>query len=121
MTADGGAGDLVHLIFHHRSEVTSTATLTLDAPADAINVELSLWGANGISTMPRGGASVDGAFALALQELNGNVAAGRRAHPCDVNFGAAVVQTLADAEQQIARARGRMTGDLIGSPPGRGM
>jgi hypothetical protein len=55
----GCAAFSVHLIFHHRSEVTSTATLTLDAPADA--------------------------------------------------------------EQQIARARERMTGDVIGSPPGRGM
>ena len=120
VTADGGAGDLVHLIFHHRSKATSTATLTLDAPADAINVELSLWGTAGISTMPRGRTSVDDAFALALAELNGNVAAGLRAHPCDVNFGAAVVRALADAEHQIARAREGMTGDVLSSPPGQG-
>jgi predicted dehydrogenase len=106
VTADGGTGDLVHLIFHHQNQVTSTATLTLDAPGDAVNVRLSLWGTSGISTMPHGDdASVADAFALALHELKGNVAVGRRSHPCDVIFGAAVVRTLADAERQIARRR----------------
>src|ERR1700687_750105 len=33
VTADSGAGDLVHLVFHHAAGATSTASLTLDAPS----------------------------------------------------------------------------------------
>jgi hypothetical protein len=33
-----------------------------------------------------------------------NVAAGTTDHPCDVNFGAAITQVLADAEAQIAES-----------------
>lgn len=102
VTAAGGPGDLVHLVFHHQGGTTSTASLTLDAPTQAINVELSLWGSSGLSSMPRGNASVDDAFALALHELKRMILSGQRGHPYDVNFGASIVQTLADAEQQIA-------------------
>jgi predicted dehydrogenase len=112
VTADGGAGDLVHLIFHHRGGLTSTASLTLDAPRDAVNVEVALWGPGGVSAMPRGGGDVGDAFALALSELTGNIAAGQRSHPCDVHFGAAVTLILADAEEQIAARRLRLAGFL---------
>ena len=105
VTADGGTGDLVHLIFHHANGATSTATLTLNAPSGAINVELSLWGPSGLATMPHGGSTAEDAYGVALRELLSNVAAGERSHPCDVHFGASVVRTLADAEQQIASRR----------------
>jgi predicted dehydrogenase len=120
VTADGGAGDLVHLIFHHQGGRTSTASLTLDAPPDAVNVEVALWGPAGVSAMPRGGAGVGDAFALALSELTANIAAGQRAHPCDVHFGAAVTRVLADAEEQIAARRLRITGFARGRMPGAG-
>jgi predicted dehydrogenase len=107
VTADGGADDLVHLIFRHAGGATSTASLTLEAPSDAINVELCLWGAAGLSAMPRGDASPDDAYALALRELIANIDAGQASHPCDVWLGAAVVEALADAEQQIAARRSR--------------
>ena len=106
VTATGGSGDLVHLILRHEGGATSTASLTLDAPTAAINVELSLWGPDGLSTMPRGGSTPQDAYGLALRELMSNVAAGECSHPCDVHFGAAVVRSLADAEQQIAARRG---------------
>jgi hypothetical protein len=102
VTADGGAGDLVHLVFHHAAGATSTASLTLGAPSAAINVELSLWGRSGLSTMPQGDSTPEDAFGLAVRELMCNVAAGERTHPCDVQFGAAIVRTLVDAEQQLA-------------------
>ncbi len=105
VTADAGHGDLVHLVFHHRGGTTSTASLTLNAPQDAVNVELALWGSGGVSAMPRGGSEVADAFALALGELTANVTAGRRAHPCDVHFGAAVTEALAQAEAQLASSR----------------
>ena len=101
VTADAGTGDLVHLIFRHTSGATSTASLTLNAPLAAVNVELSLWGPGGLSTMPQGGSTPQEAYATALRELLSNVATGERAHPCDVHFGASVVKTLADAEAQI--------------------
>jgi hypothetical protein len=112
VTADGGAGDLVHLIFHHRGGLTSTASLTLAAPQDAVHVELALWGPGGVSAMPPGGSGVDDAFALALSELTGNIAAGQRFHPCDVHFGAAVTLLLADAEEQVKARRLRLVGLL---------
>ena len=105
VTADGGAGDLVHLVFHHQSGATSTASLTLDASPAAINVELSVWGPSGVSTMPLAGSTAVEAYGVALRELLGNVRAGEASHPCDVHFGASVVRTLADAEGQIASRR----------------
>jgi predicted dehydrogenase len=105
VAADGGEGDLVHLVLHHAGGATSTASLTLDAPSAAINVELSLWGPSGVSTMPRGGSGPEDAFGVAVRELQANAAAGERSHPCDVHFGAAVVRTLVDAEEQIAARR----------------
>ena len=106
VTADGGTGDLVHLICHHASGATSTASLALNAPPAAINVELSIWGPGGLSTMPLAGSTAQASYGVALRELLGNVKAGERSHPCDVHFGASVVRTLADAERQIASGRG---------------
>ena len=105
VTADGGTGDLVHLIFQHAGGATSTASLTLDAPPAAINVELCLWGPQGVSTMPKGGSTTEAAYGVALGELLRNIAAGESSHPCDVHFGTAIVRTLADAEQQISSRR----------------
>jgi hypothetical protein len=105
VTADGGAGDLVHLVLHHAGGATSTATLTLDAPEPAVHVELSLWGPGGLSPMPRKNDDPSVAYGVAVRELVADAEAGRRSHPCDVRFGAAVVNVLADAEQQIAARR----------------
>jgi len=102
VTADGGAVDLVHLVLHHASGATSTASLTLNAPEPAVNVELSLWGPAGLSSLPKEGESPTDAYRVALRELVADAEAGSRSHPCDVRFGAAVVNVLADAEQQIA-------------------
>lgn len=106
VTAGGGRGDLVHLICRHASGATSTASLTLNAPPSASNVELSLWGSGGVSTMPLAGSTAATSYRVALRELLGNVRSGERSHPCDVHFGASVVRTLAAAERQIASRRG---------------
>ena len=105
VTADGGTGDLVHLVCHHAGGATSTASLTLNAPPAAINVELSVWGPGGLSTMPLAGPTAEASYGVALRELLANVDSGQRSHPCDVHFGASVVRTLADAERQIAAQR----------------
>jgi predicted dehydrogenase len=105
VTADGGAGDLVHLVLHHSSGATSTASLTLDAPERAAHTELSLWGPSGLSPMPRVGDDPVAAYRVAVRELVADAEAGRRSNPCDVRFGAAVVKLLAEAERQIAARR----------------
>jgi hypothetical protein len=70
-----------------------------------VNVELSLWGPAGLSVLPRGGDSPTDAYGVAVRELVADAEAGRRSHPCDVRFGAAVVNVLAEAEQQISARR----------------
>jgi predicted dehydrogenase len=105
ITADGGAGDLVHLVLHHSSGATSTASLTLGAPERAAHTELSLWGPAGLSPMPRTDDDPVAAYRVAVTELVADAEAGRRSHPCDVRFGATVVNVLAEAEQQIAARR----------------
>ena len=110
VTADAGAGDLVHLVLHHSSGATSTASLTLGAPERAAHTELSLWGPAGLSPMPRTDDDPVAAYRVALRELVADAEAGRRSHPCDVRFGATVVDVLAEAEQQIAGRRARSAG-----------
>jgi predicted dehydrogenase len=105
VTAEGGEGDLVHLVLQHESGATSTATLTLDAPKAAINVEMTLWGPSGLTTLPRDGADPKVAYTTALNELLGNARSGQSSHPCDVHFGAAIVRALAEAEAQVAKGR----------------
>jgi hypothetical protein len=91
------------LVLQHASGATSTATLTLEAPTAAINVEMSLWGPGGLTTLPRDSADPKVAYTTALNELIANVGAGRTSHDCDVRFGADIVHVLADAEAQIAK------------------
>ncbi len=71
VTADGGTGDLVHLICRHASGATSTATLTLNAPPAASNVALSLWGSGGVSNMPLAGSTAEASYRVALREPPG--------------------------------------------------
>jgi predicted dehydrogenase len=107
VNAEGGAEDLVHLIMRHESGATSTATLTLNAPSAAINVEMTVWGVKGVESVPGTASEPVDAFATALHDLMSNVAAGTTEHPCDVHFGAAITQVLADAEAQIAESTSR--------------
>lgn len=102
VSADAGRGDLVHLVLHHESGASSTASLTLGAPVEASRVELTLWGASGRSAMPAGGVPAEVALRTAVQELVRNARAGVASHPCDVRFGRYVVGVLADAERQLA-------------------
>ena len=99
-----GAGDLVHLVLVHDGGVTSTATMTLFVPPAAAGSELTLWGADGVTSMPRRTEADEvSALAIAAQESAASADAGR-AHPLDVRLGARIVEILADAESQ-ARTR----------------
>ncbi|HEY5266239.1 MAG TPA: Gfo/Idh/MocA family oxidoreductase [Acidimicrobiales bacterium] len=101
--AEGGAGNLAHLILRHESGATSTATLTLEAPSEAIDVEMTLWGESGIESVPGTTSNPVDAFTTALHDLMSNVAASTTRHPCDVHFGEAITRILADAEAQISK------------------
>ncbi|HYJ68860.1 MAG TPA: Gfo/Idh/MocA family oxidoreductase [Nocardioidaceae bacterium] len=101
LTADAGARDVVHLVAHHESGATSTATVTLSAPLDAGGSSLTLWGDPGTSAMPAATSTATEAYTIAVSELVANVRAGRTDHPCDVRLGAHVVRLLADAQHRM--------------------
>jgi predicted dehydrogenase len=99
--ADRGWADVTHLVLHHETGASSTATVTLSAPSAAGRVELTLWGEPGISQAPMAEDPVP-ALRVALGELAANARAGLTEHPCDVRFGRDVVRVLAEAERQLA-------------------
>ena len=110
VTAVAGARDLVHLTLRHDSGVTSTATLTITAPAAAHRVALELWGPTGWTAFDRSTAPAALAARTAVEELA--VAARSQPgapDPCDVEHGAYVVGLIAAAQAQLsARAANRI-------------
>ena len=105
VTADRGLADITHLVLHHESGVTSTATVTLSAPEGAGELELTLWGGPGSSAAPTETSQPVAALRVALAELAANARSGRTDHPCDVRFGRDIVRVLAAAERQLASRR----------------
>ena len=101
VTADAGAGDLTHLILHHRGGASSTVTVTVGAPESADGSEGFLWGEAGWSRVPGETGRPADALRLALTELAANVRSGRTDHECDVRFGRDVGRVLADAQRQL--------------------
>jgi len=101
-----GADDVTHLVLRHEGGVTSTATVTLSAPAAASGNNLFVWGEAGRSVMPATPVDPEEALRTAAAELIACAAAGQREHPCDVRFGREVVRVLAAAQAQLdARSR----------------
>jgi predicted dehydrogenase len=105
VTADSGQADLVHLVMHHDSGVTSATTLTLTAPPAAAGFELSIWGALGRSAIPATQWPATEALRVALRELASNARAGRSHHACDVRYGRDVGRVLVMAERKLAASR----------------
>jgi predicted dehydrogenase len=101
---DGPSG-LVHLLLTHDGGATSSLSLTLDAPAEAVTQDFVFFGENGIETVPPGDGSALQAYGTAIDQLLEEVEAGTRDHRCDVRFGREVVAVLDAAER--ARAQGR--------------
>jgi predicted dehydrogenase len=98
--AMGGPLDLVHLVLTHESGATSTASLSLQVPPEAVDAETVLWGEHGLTRMPaRREDTARVAFANAVAHL---VAAASGAHnPVDVHFGVRVVELLVAAERRL--------------------
>ncbi|MGN6792705.1 MAG: Gfo/Idh/MocA family protein [Streptosporangiaceae bacterium] len=101
VTADGGPGDVTHLIMHHVGGASSAVTVTLGAPAVSDGVEVWLWGERGRSRAPGPTPDPVSALRLALSELAANARAGNQRHDCDVAFGRDVVAVLAEAQRQL--------------------
>jgi predicted dehydrogenase len=101
VTAVGGAGDLVQLVFHHDSGVMSTAVLSQFAPPAAEGFEAAVWGEAGLEYMPpRPEDGFSRTFATAAETL---VAAANGGEPSevDVAFGTRVVELIATAQAQL--------------------
>lgn len=108
VTVVPGPRGLVHLVLTHDTGATSTASLTLSATADSARTAVTLWGPAGLSEMPASDTSVVEALGTALSELREQAGSPAPSNPCDVFFGRAVVDVLAEAERQLAaRARAR--------------
>jgi predicted dehydrogenase len=107
VTADTGWADVTHLVLHHESGVSSTATVTLSAPPAADSVGLYLWGEPGRSAAPMAERDPLAALRVALTELAESARSGQKEHPCDARFGRDVVRVLAEAERQVTARSGR--------------
>ncbi|MGK5742533.1 Gfo/Idh/MocA family protein [Micromonospora sp. URMC 103] len=101
---DGPRG-FVHLLLTHDGGATSSISLTLDAPTEAMTRELAFYGENGIETVPPGQTGPATAFTVAIDQLLEEIEAGTRDHRCDVRFGREVVAVLAAAETARAESR----------------
>jgi predicted dehydrogenase len=101
VTARSGLADVTHLILRHQTGVTSTVTVTLEATESARFADLYLWGQAGRSVAPMETDQPVTSLRTALTELVANARSGRSGHPCDVRFGRAVGDILADAQRQV--------------------
>ena len=101
---DGPSG-LVHLLLTHDGGATSTLSLTLDAPPEAVTRDFVFFGENGTETVPPGDGSVLQAFGTAIDQLLEEIEAGTRDHRCDVRFGREVVAVLDAAETARSQRR----------------
>ncbi|SIR62889.1 Gfo/Idh/MocA family protein [Micromonospora avicenniae] len=105
VAAVDGPDGLVHLLLTHAGGATSSASLTLDAPPEAVTREFVFYGESGIETVPNGQYEPHVAFGVAIDQLLEEIAAGTRDHRCDVRFGREVVAVLAAAETARAESR----------------
>ncbi len=103
VTADAGAGDVTHLVLHHRDGPSSVVTVGMDVPESKGFLELFLFGSSGRSAMPRDGSDPVAPLRAALTELAADARSGRLTNSCDVRFGRDVVQVLAQAAGQLSR------------------
>jgi predicted dehydrogenase len=107
VTAEAGRADITHLILHHAGGASAAVTVTLSAPGSAAVSRLELWGTAGRSAAPLETDQPAAPLRTALAELAANAQRGQLSHPCDVQFGRAVAQVLADAQRQLDVWRGR--------------
>jgi predicted dehydrogenase len=104
IVAARGRGDQVHLIMQHSTGRSSTASVTLTAPA-AIGTHLAVDGEAGREVLPTPALETPNmvtAHQAALDALLELADQPARGHPCDVHFGARVVEVLDAARRSLA-------------------
>lgn len=101
LVAEPGGTHTTHLVIHHESGATSTATLTLSAPDAADGFTMMLWGPRGRAALPIDDVDSRAALTVAAQELVRLVSSGEREHPADLSTGRTVLALIAEAQRQI--------------------
>ncbi len=101
VTAEAGPADVTHLIVRHAGGASAAVTVTLSVPETAAVSRLELWGPAGRTAAPVETGRPIAPLRTALAELAANARTGQLRHPCDVHFGRAVGQILADAQRQL--------------------
>jgi hypothetical protein len=84
---------------------SSTMSLSLMVPPDAVGSSVYVYGEHGRDVAPTGPFDPVVAHRAALDALIAAIAAPGAGHPCDVHFGARVVEVLAAAEQSLQTGR----------------
>jgi predicted dehydrogenase len=105
VTADGGPGDVSHLILHHRGGASSAVTVTQNGGEAAAGFEAYLWSSSGRSVAPPAARDPLPPLRTALTELAANIRSGQTRHPCDAGFGRDVGRVVAEAQRQIEQRR----------------
>jgi len=104
VTAVRGRGDQVHLIIRHTENRSSTASFSYTSPTVSGN-SLYVDGTEGRLAAPMGNLSNAEFLAAHRAALDALIDQSQRhdaSHPCDVHFGARVVEVLAAARQSLA-------------------
>jgi predicted dehydrogenase len=105
VVAAGGVRDQVHLVLQHENGRSSTASLSLSVPPAATGTSIYVYGQPGRESAPAGPFDPVVAHGLALDALVDLAAEPGAGHPCDVHFGARVVEVLSAAEESLATGR----------------
>src|SRR5262249_28322988 len=102
VTAEAGAGDVTHLVLHHRGGASRRAAVGLGGPAPQGVLALCLCGPPRRAAMPRARREPVSPPAAALAAVVTSARSGQLTHPRDVRFGREVVLILAQAAGQLA-------------------
>lgn len=105
VSADSGIADMTHLVLHHASGVTSTASITLTASDAADGFQTVVWGEDGRTEFPVDDVEERVVLGTAIHELVQMIESGSRTHPCGLPFGLDVVRVLDQAQRELDRLR----------------
>jgi predicted dehydrogenase len=105
VVAGAGVRDQVHVVLRHAGGRSSTASLSLTVPPPAVGNALYVYGEQGREEAPTGHFDTATAYQRALDALIEQSERVKPGHPCDVHFGAQVVEVLAAAEESLSTGR----------------
>ena len=103
VVAGRGVRDQVHLVLQHPQGRSSTMSLSLMVPDKAIGGSTYVYGEHGREEAPVVKVDPVRAHGAALTSLLEQAGRSDKRHPCDVHFGARVVEILSAAEESLSR------------------